>query len=181
MPRLILSAYLVLLFAVSIAMARPIVSNVSQSDTLQLFTNASEKPLPLLVPYLGLMTGIIDWSAYGIADLAGQGGPETESDWEAAGMAAVNLVAVSTLLSMEGTGPGDLRRYAHPEWKGLVSDFQNASLLVALAVQHRDTAAYLQFADTLTDTCEACHRRFKTSPPAPTTEFAGLAATDAGR
>jgi len=181
MPRLILSACLVLLVAVSMAMARPGASNVRQSETVQLFTNASDKPLPLLVPYLGLMIGIIGWSAYGIADLADKGGPETESDWEAAGMAAINLVAVSTLLSMEGSGPGDLARYSHSEWKALASDFQNASLLVALAVQHRDTTAYLKFADTLAETCEACHKRFKTSSPAPTTEFADLTAPRSGR
>lgn len=180
MQRLILSACLALLVAVSMASMRPDASHLSQPEAAHLVMKPLEKPLPLLVPYLGLMTGIIGWSAYGIADLAKQGGPRTERDWDAAGMAAVNLVATSTLLSMEGPGTGDIHRYSHPEWKSFVSDFQNASLLVALAVHTRDAADYLQFADLLADTCEACHRRFKTAPPDATTELTGLAASSSG-
>lgn len=181
MQRLILSACMVLLIAVSMALMRPDASHVSQPRAAHLVRKPLEKPLPLLVPYVGLMTGIIGWSAYGITDLADQGGPRTGDDWDAAGMAAVNLVAMSTLLSMEGSGAGDFHRYSHPEWKGFVSDFQNASLLVALAVHDRDTAAYLHFSDVLTDTCQACHSRFKTAPPDATTELAGLTASGSGR
>lgn len=133
----------------------------------------SDQPsLPLLVPYAGLMVGIVDWSSYGVFYLATQDTVLNEDDWTAVGLAAVNLIATSTLLSMPGSGPDDRQRVEHPDWLRRVSDFQNANLLVLAAVQRRDRPAFDRAADLLAETCQSCHRQFKVMPAKDTSRFA---------
>lgn len=135
----------------------------------------SDQPsLPLLVPYAGLMVGIVDWSSYGVFYLATQDTALTEDDWTAAGLAAVNLIATSTLLSMPGSGYNDRQRVEHPDWLGRVADFQNTSVLVLAAVQGRDRPAFDRAADLLAQTCQSCHKQFKVMPSKETSQFAAL-------
>lgn len=158
--RLLVAACLAHLFAGGVAVAQEAVEK------------PGEAKLPLLVPYGGLMLGIIDWSAYGIFSLATQDSVMTDDDWVAAGLSAISLVATSTLLSMEGSGAGDRARYEDPDWMAHVADFQNASVLVASATQGRDRRAFNTAANLLADTCQSCHQRFKDGPAREPTEFA---------
>lgn len=137
-------------------------------------TDATDKaePLPLLVPYRGLMVGMIDWSSYGIFQLATNGKPLTDSDWNAAGLAAVNLIAISSLLTTPNSNADDHRRLADPAWLGLAADFQNASVMVAMSVEGRNRSDFSRTADLLADTCQACHDKFRVLPPKDTSQFA---------
>lgn len=134
--------------------------------------DVADDPFPLLVPYRGLMIGLIDWSAYGIFKLSVTNSPMDDDDWSAAGMAAVNIIATSTLLSMEGSGADDKRRLSDPAWRGMVGDLQNASLFVAMAVQQRNRADFVRRANLLADTCQACHDKFRVLPRPDTSRFA---------
>lgn len=131
-------------------------------------------PLPLLVPYRGLMAGIIDWSAYGVFKIADSKEQLDDSDWTAAGMAAVNIIAASTLLTLPGSGKDDANRLAAPEWRDMVEEMQNASVFVALAVQGKDKPRLVAMADLLVDSCNACHERFRELPYERSRDFARL-------
>lgn len=128
-------------------------------------------PLPLFVPYRGLMVGIIDWSSFGVFHLATNDKPLTDSDWTAAGLAAVNLIAVSVLLTTPNSSADDQRRLADTAWTENVADFQNASVLVAAAVDKRNRADFNRAADMLATTCQSCHDMFRPPPP-DTSRFA---------
>lgn len=137
-----------------------------------LAANVDQPALPLLVPYAGLMVGIVDWSSYGIFYLATHDAPMNEDDWTAAGLAAVNLIATSTLLSVPGSGHSDRARVEDPDWLVRVADFQNASVTVLAAVQGRDRPAFDRAADLLAETCQSCHSQFKVMLPKDTSQFA---------
>jgi len=139
---------------------------------VQLTASDAEGPLPLLVPYRGLMVGIIDWSSYGIFHLATSDQPLSESDWTGAGLAAVNLIAISSLLAMPNSNVDDHRRLADPAWLGMAADLQNASVFVAMAVEAHDRADFSRAADMLADTCQSCHDRFRVLPSNGTSRFA---------
>lgn len=131
-----------------------------------------EEQLPLHVPYRGLMVALIDWSAYGIFSLASKDGPISDEDWTAAGLAAVNLIAAATLLTMRNSNDDDLRRLADPAWLGMAADLQNASVFVAIAVETRDRSDFRRTADMLAKTCQSCHDKFRALPPKDTSRFA---------
>ncbi len=133
---------------------------------------SDEDPLPLLVPYRGLMVGIVEESAYEIFDLALGNGTPSDEEWAAAGLDAVNLIAVSTLLSMQGSGRADLSRYNEPAWRLLVDDMQNASVFVALATEQRNRKDLRRTANLLADTCQTCHEQFRIPPDRRASEFA---------
>ncbi len=140
----------------------PIVDDVDQRD-----------PLPLLVPYRGLMVGIVDWSAYGIFTVAESEKQLNDSDWTAAGMAAVNIIATSTLLTMPGSGKVDAVRLADPKWRDMVAEMQNASVFVAMAVQQKNRSGLTTAADLLAESCRVCHEHF-TAMPQGGRDFADL-------
>ncbi|MEQ1783882.1 MAG: hypothetical protein ABMA14_21195 [Hyphomonadaceae bacterium] len=131
-------------------------------------------PLPLLVPYRGLMIGIIDWSAYGVFTIADSKEQLSDGDWTAAGMAAVNIIAASTLLTLPGSGREDAIRLAEPEWRDMVEAMQNASVSVALAVQGQDKPRLAATAGLLADSCNTCHERFRELPYERSRDFARL-------
>ena len=131
-----------------------------------------EEQLPLHVPYRGLMVALIDWSAYGIFSLAGKDGPISDEDWTAAGLAAVNLIAAATLLTMRNSNDDDHRRLADPAWLGMAADLQNASIFVAIAIETRDRSDFRRTADMLAKTCQSCHDKFRALPPNDTSRFA---------
>lgn len=118
-------------------------------------------PLPLLAPYAGVMVGIIDGSASAISTLVRIDRPLTDTEWTGAGLAGVNIISASTLLTLPASGPDDARRLADPRWRDSAQDMQSASVLVLAAVQARNTQRLRLAADRLKDTCQACHHVFK--------------------
>lgn len=143
-----------------------------QRDHWTSIATTQEEPLPLLVPYRGLMVGMIDWSAYGIFSLSTSDAAMDEDAWTAAGMAAVNIIAATSLLSMQSANADDKRRASDTTWRGMVTDMQNASLLIAMSVQQRDRAEFTRTANLLANTCQTCHDKFRVLPRPDTSQFA---------
>jgi hypothetical protein len=84
----------------------------------------------------------------------------TEKEWSEAGKAATDLVAIATLLSLEGGGKHDRARHRDPYWHAMSRDMQAASVKVAIAASTRDHAAFQDSLGMLGDSCQACHARF---------------------
>lgn len=130
--------------------------------------------LPLRVPIRGVMAGIVDFSAHGVFKTATTEDELSESDWIAAGYAAINLISASTLITTPGTGPQDKSWVDDPSWRLFATDLQAASIEAGIAISRRDREKFLAAADEIADACASCHSRFrdKASPPAGT-RFAG--------
>ena len=122
------------------------------------------EPLPLRVSYLDLMTGVIGASAFPLFELSGSKRPLTASEWVRVGSAATKLVAMSTLLSMEGAAPEDQRRFDDPEWINLVNAFRDASLSVTAAADQNDRDAFASAAIAVGQSCQTCHAKFAKKP-----------------
>jgi len=122
--------------------------------------------LPLRVPIKAVMAGIIDFSAHGVFSSATSEKALNDADWLAAGLAALNLVASTTLITTPGPGPDDASWVAQPEWRLWASRMQAASIDVGIAVRSKDRDALLDSADRLASACQSCHATYRPDLPA---------------
>ena len=97
------------------------------------------------------------FSVGGDADPAN--GPDTpkvaDDRWKAAADAALALKEVAAKLNDAG------RAKAGPEWAGYVKDFADQSAAALKAAQAKDGAGLSTAANALSDTCSACHAKYK--------------------
>jgi cytochrome c556 len=78
-----------------------------------------------------------------------------DARWKEARDAALKLKDVAAKLNDAG------RAKAGPEWRGFVKDFADASSAALSAANAKDGAALSTAANALSDTCSACHAKFK--------------------
>ncbi|MBI1362285.1 MAG: hypothetical protein GC155_18575 [Alphaproteobacteria bacterium] len=121
--------------------------------------------LPLHVPIRAVMAGIIDFSAFGVEKAAHATEPLNDKDWLSVGLAALNLVGASTLITLPGTGPNDATWVADPEWTKWAADMQTSATNVAIAVRRQDRAALNLAAADLGAACQSCHSQFRDASP----------------
>jgi cytochrome c556 len=96
------------------------------------------------------------FSVGGDADPAN--GPDAklpDARWKQASDAALKLKEVAAQLNDAG------RAKAGPEWRGFVKDFADESTAALAAANAKDGAALAAAANALSDTCSACHAKFK--------------------
>jgi hypothetical protein len=125
----------------------------------------SASPLPLRIPIKGVMAGIVDFSAYGIFETATSEMPLTDDDWIAAGLASINLMGATTLVTSPGTGPQDAEWVAQPEWRRWASEMQYASVDAGIAIRQKSRPSYLAAANRLADACRSCHDQYRPEAP----------------
>jgi len=130
------------------------------------------QPLRLRVPIRGIMAGVIDFSAHGVFETSTSEMPLTENDWLAAGLASINLIGSTTLITTAGTGPDDAEWVSDPEWRQWAQTMQSASISAGTAIARRDRVAYLNAANHLADACQSCHKRFRPEAPLSNSQFA---------
>ncbi len=97
------------------------------------------------------------FSVGGDADPAnGPDAPKVADDrWKAAADAALALKEVAASLNDAG------RAKAGAEWGGYVKDFADQSAAALKAARAKDGAGLATAANALSDTCSACHARYK--------------------
>ena len=78
-----------------------------------------------------------------------------EARWKEAADAARELEKVAAKLNDAGWAK------AGPEWRGFVKDFADQSTAALTAANAKDGAALSMAANALSDTCSACHAKFK--------------------
>lgn len=132
-------------------------------------------PLPLRIPISGVMIGVIDLSAQTVFDTASET-TLTDAEWSRAGLAAINLIGASSLITLPGTGKSDADWVADPDWRMRATAMQKASLEAAIASRDRKQADLIQATQRLTAACQSCHDRFQ--PGAPLTSPTRMAALD---
>lgn len=140
---------------------------------------SSAAPFPLRVSYHDLMSGIIGASAFPIFQLSQREQPLVTSDWTRVGAAATNLIAMSSLLSMEGMSPEDRRRFNDPDWLAMVTGLREASLQVAAAADQQDRSQLVSAAAAVGKSCQTCHEQFQKAPPSRNADLASNTRTGA--
>jgi cytochrome c556 len=78
-----------------------------------------------------------------------------DARWKEAADAALQLKEVAAKLNDAG------RAKAGPEWRGFVKDFADQSSAALTAANAKDGGALSTAANALSDTCSACHAKFK--------------------
>lgn len=78
-----------------------------------------------------------------------------DARWKEASDAALKLKEVAAQLNDAG------RAKAGPEWREFAKDFADESTAALTAANARDGAALSVAANALSDTCSACHAKFK--------------------
>jgi hypothetical protein len=145
--------------------APPAIATSESSRDSGLPAGGESHALPLRVPIKAVMAGIIDFSAHGVFRSATSETPLNDGDWLAAGLAALNLIASTTLITTPGVGPEDAIWVAQPEWRMWASQMQTASIDAGVAVRNRDRDALLSSADRLARACQSCHTMFRRELP----------------
>ncbi len=120
--------------------------------------------LPLHVPIRAVMAGIIDFSAFGVEKTASSADTPTDKDWLSVGLAALNLVGASTLITLPGTGAHDAAWVSNPDWTRWAAEMQSSATDVAIAVRRQDRTALGVSAARLRASCQSCHDQFRDAP-----------------
>ncbi len=121
-------------------------------------------PLPLRVPIRAVMAGIIDFSSHGVFITATAEGPLSDTDWLAAGLAALNLISAATLITTPAAGPRDSAWVKDPDWRRFALDMQVSSINAGIAVRQKSRPALLASAERLAQSCQSCHDQFRHDP-----------------
>lgn len=124
-------------------------------------------PLPLLVPLQGVMAGIVTDGAITIFRSAASAQPLSEEDWLTTGLAAINLIGASSLITLAGTGPQDRRRIADPRYRMWAEAMQGASVSIGSAAARQNRTDFLAGARRLADVCDSCHALYQDRPVVP--------------
>jgi hypothetical protein len=136
-------------------------------------TAGAGSPLPLRMPIAGVMLGVIDFSSHGLFKIATSEGVPSSQDWYAAGLASLNLIGSSTLITLPGTGNNDDIWVDDPRWRTFATTMQAASVDAGIATRNRDQVALLLAADRLAKACQSCHDVFRPElPKVAVTQFA---------
>jgi hypothetical protein len=130
------------------------------------------QPLPLRVPIKGVMAGVVDFSAHGVFTSATSERPLTEDDWLAAGLASINLIGSSTLITLPGTGPHDAEWVSDPDYRRWAEAMQSASISAGAATVRKDRAGFLAAANRIAIACQSCHAMYRSDIPSAASHFA---------
>jgi hypothetical protein len=131
-----------------------------QQAAAPLAVQESDSPLPLLVPVKDLMGGAIAFSAHVIDEVQGSGAPMTNGDWGAARVAASDLIATATLLTMPNDNVVDALRKSDNEWRPLAKALQDAGVNVAEASRAKDKVGLASAAREMHAACLSCHTKY---------------------
>jgi hypothetical protein len=120
--------------------------------------------VPLGISVNALMVSLVDHASHEIWDVAVTP-PESDTDWQQLEYHAMQLVASGTLISMGGTGQADPGWAASPDWQEFARQISQAGTRAIGATRSRSVGELETIADSLNETCEACHAEFKPDLP----------------
>lgn len=169
-----LATTLILAALLSAGCAATSVHTVSAgADTALQSPGDAPLPLPLGMSIKGVMIGVIEFSSYGVFRSATSTKALTEQEWTAAGLASLNLIGSSSLITIAGTGPEDDAWVRDPRWRASAIDFRRASMDAGIAVRNRNADDLLLAANRIASACQSCHDNFRPQlPKVDVTQFA---------
>jgi len=118
-------------------------------------------PLPVLVTTRELMGGLTAFSAHVIESIATSTVSKAPSEWDAVSLAASDLAAASSLMTMNNDNVVDNMRRSDGHWRLLSKALQDAALEVRTAARARDAAALLAASSDIRQACRSCHAQYR--------------------
>jgi hypothetical protein len=112
------------------------------------------------------MVSIVDHAGHALWDVEREGkAPQTQQDWELVAEHAIQIAAAGTLITLPGTGPNDLTLTQQADWKQWARAMSDAGLATFKASEKKDMQALVAANSQLVETCEGCHKQYKSSLP----------------
>ena len=124
----------------------------------------AKAPLALAVPMVDVMRASVEIPADGIWG-AQAADKLSDADWLLADEDSVALANAASLISLQGTGKEDAARLARPDWGPWAADIQKTALALRVAAKAKDKDKFGALADHLTETCQACHDKYRPQVP----------------
>jgi cytochrome c556 len=92
----------------------------------------------------------------------------TFGGWQAVENAALALTESANLLLVTGRtcANGEPAPISHPDWAKFVQQLRDAGMKAYKAAQSKDQDKMIDAADTLTEACAGCHRKWREKPAA---------------
>lgn len=122
---------------------------------------ATPEPLPLHTSVKDLMGGLVAFSTHVIRRMESSEIPLSTSDWGTARLAAADVTASATLLTMPNKNILDSLRRQDENWWPLSQALQEAGLAAGEAARAKDRAALSRAFRELEVACQSCHAHFK--------------------
>lgn len=120
----------------------------------------------LPVSYNALMVAMVDNAGHVLWDVEKEGfAPKNDADWLEVEDHAMQLVAASTLLQLEGTGPADAGWVKQTGWKSNAEAMGAAGMAANAAAKAKNKDALIKANGDLVAACEGCHKEFKPTLP----------------
>lgn len=120
----------------------------------------------LPMSYNALMVSMIDNAGHVLWDVEKEGfSPKDEADWVEVEDHALQLVAASSLLQLEGTGPADAGWLKQVGWKTNAEALGAAGMAANAAAKAKNKEALVKANGDVVAACEGCHKAFKPELP----------------
>jgi cytochrome c556 len=87
------------------------------------------------------------------------------ADWLLAEQDATNVIASASFIANAGIGPKDKAMQANADYQAWAKDVQDTGIKILAAVKAKDQMAMGAAADHLSDTCQACHDKYRPQVP----------------
>jgi hypothetical protein len=122
--------------------------------------------VPPVLSINAMMVGLVDDASHEIWDAAvEETRPKTDEDWYHLQHHAVKVVASGSIIALGGTGPADAAWVQNAEWKRLSKELTDAGMAALQAARNKDMTALSAAGDQLVNTCESCHKLYKSDLP----------------
>jgi hypothetical protein len=112
------------------------------------------------------MVSVVDHAGHGLWDVEREGrAPKTQEDWELVAEHAIQIIAASTLITIPGSGPNDVRLTQEADWRKWARAMSDAGVAAFKATEAQDMKALVAANSQLVDSCEGCHKAYKPNIP----------------
>ncbi len=129
-------------------------------------TPPAEPAIKLPVSYNALMVAMVDNAGHVLWDIEKEGfAPKNDADWLEVEDHAMQLVAASTLLQLEGSGPADAGWVKQVGWKSNAEAMGAAGMAANAAAKAKNKDALVKANGEVVAACEGCHKAFKPTLP----------------
>ncbi len=125
---------------------------------------AAPAPLPLPTTLLEVMRASVEIPADGI--WAAQSAEKLEDpDWLLAEQDSIDLANAATLMTLATTGAKDAEKQVNADFHNWAAEIQKTAGVLRDAAKAKDQMKLGMAADHLTDTCQACHDKYRPEIP----------------
>ena len=113
-----------------------------------------------------VMVALIDHAGHNLWDVEQEGrDPKNDAEWQVVQEHAVQIAAAGPAITVGGAGSRDAEWVKTPSWHLYAQRMSDAGVAALTAAKSKDLKALVTANGQLVDTCEQCHKEFKSDLP----------------